>query len=151
VERAFAQLARIHELTAWWDRPAQPGQWLAAGEVALAFADQGRITAQVAEGADLGIVWTRSLQAPLFWAVPAGSPNEAQALEFLAFASAAPQQAAMADRVAAAPALRAATPIAGGQGPHAPQTRATAIPVDDGFWAGPGVALEARLAAFAAR
>jgi len=150
VERAFAQLARIRDLTAWWDRPAQPGLWLAAGEVALAAADQGRIMAQVAEGADLGIVWTRSLQAPLFWAIVAGSPNLAQALEFLAFASATPQQASMADRIAAAPALRAASPAAGGQGPHAPQTRATAIAIDDGFWAGPGVALEARLAAFAA-
>lgn len=148
-DRAFAKLAGIRDATAWWDRPAQPGLWLAGGEVVMAAAPNGRITAlNVAEGRDIGILWAQSLSVMLSWAIARGSPNRAVAMDFLAYAGGPAPQAALAAAIGYAPVSRAA-PLPPGPGPAT--VRAASLPIEEGFWAGPaGVALEARFAAFVA-
>ncbi len=148
-DRALAKLATIRDATAWWDRPAQPGLWLAGGEVAMAAAPNGRIGAlNQAQGRDLGIVWAQSLRVMLYWAIAKDSPNQAAALDFLAYAGGPAPQAALAAAIGYAPVARAA-PLPPRPGPAT--VRAASLPLDDAFWAGPaGLALEARFAAFVA-
>ena len=71
---------------AWFERGSQPPQWLAAGEVALTVAYNGRISAaNASDGRNFAIVWTNNIFTLDSWVIMKGSPNKARALEFLKF------------------------------------------------------------------
>lgn len=57
VERAFAKLDEIKDDIQWWESGAQPPQWLAAGDVAMTSAYNGRISTAVSEGQDFATIW----------------------------------------------------------------------------------------------
>lgn len=100
VERAFARLDSIRSELQWWERASQPPVWLASGEVTLAAAYNGRIWAANADGGrDLGLRWAGHLFAMASWVVMKGSPNRAQALEFLRFAGRPEVQAELPPRI----------------------------------------------------
>ncbi|MBR0681452.1 ABC transporter substrate-binding protein [Roseomonas eburnea] len=86
VDRAFRKLDSIKADLAWFERGAQPPQWLASGEVALTVAYNGRISAANAtDGRNFAIVWTNNIFTLDSWVIMKGSPNKARALEFLKF------------------------------------------------------------------
>lgn len=87
VSRAFAKLDQLKPNIQWWEAGAQPPQWLAAGDVVMSAAYNGRIAAAQKEGVKLAIVWPGSLYDPEYWAVVKGTPNKALAEKFIAFAS----------------------------------------------------------------
>ncbi len=87
VGRAFAKLDQLKPNIQWWEAGAQPPQWLAAGDVVMSAAYNGRIAAAQKEGVKLAIVWPGSLYDPEYWAVVKGTPNKALAEKFIAFAS----------------------------------------------------------------
>lgn len=64
VSRAFAKLDQLKPNIQWWEAGAQPPQWLAAGDVVMSAAYNGRIAAAQKEGVKLAIVWPGSLYDP---------------------------------------------------------------------------------------
>ena len=62
VTRAFAKLDQIKPHIQWWEAGAQPPQWLAAGDVVMSAAYNGRIAAAQKEGSALAIVERQPLR-----------------------------------------------------------------------------------------
>jgi putative spermidine/putrescine transport system substrate-binding protein len=88
VDRAFDKLAQLKPHLIWWEKGAQPPQMLAAGEVAMVSAYNGRIgAANKNEKKNFRMSWPGSLYTIDSWVIMKGSPNKAQAERFLAFAS----------------------------------------------------------------
>jgi putative spermidine/putrescine transport system substrate-binding protein len=138
--RAFRRLDTIREHIAWWERGAQPAQWLASGEAALAIAYNGRIAAaNVADGRDLGITWGQALLALDSWVIMKGSPNREVALDFLRFAGEPARQARLPPLIPYGMTARGVpgllTPEVLLRLPTAPQNAATAMWLDGRFWA----------------
>ncbi len=99
VDRAFAKLDQLKPNIQWWEAGAQPPQWLAAGDVVMSAAYNGRIAAAQKEGVKLGIVWPGSLYDPEYWAVVKGTPNKALAEKFIAFASQPQTQKTFSEKI----------------------------------------------------
>jgi putative spermidine/putrescine transport system substrate-binding protein len=138
-DRAFRKLETIRPMLAWWERGSQPAQWLAAGEVALSIAYNGRIAAaNVSEGRDLGIVWAQNLYTLDSWVIMRDSPNREKALDFLRFAGQPAVQAGLPPRIPYGVTARGANALLPrevlAQLPSAPQNAATALRIDDRFW-----------------
>ncbi|BDG70176.1 ABC transporter substrate-binding protein [Roseomonas fluvialis] len=139
VDRAFRRLDSIKADIAWFERGAQPPQWLAAGEVTMTVAYNGRISAaNAADGRDFAIVWTNNLFTLDSWVIMKGSPNRARALEFLKFAGQPAVQAGLPPRipygVTAVGANDLLPPAVLAQLPTAPANIATALQISDRFW-----------------
>lgn len=138
-DRAFRKLDSIRAEIAWWDRGSQPPLWLANGEVALACAYNGRISAaNLRDGRDFGIVWRQNLAGLGSWVIMRGSPNKERALDLLRFAGQADVQARLPRLIpygvtaAGAHALLPAPLLA--QLPTAPAHVAAALRLDEQFW-----------------
>lgn len=87
VDRAFKRLETIKSSIVWWEKGAQPPQLLASGEVAMVSAYNGRIAAaNKTDKKNFRITWKNSLYTIDSWAIMKGSPNKAQAEQYLAFA-----------------------------------------------------------------
>ncbi|MBB5691465.1 ABC transporter substrate-binding protein [Roseomonas alkaliterrae] len=139
VDRAFRKLDSIKGELAWWERGAQPPQWLAAGEVALTVAYNGRIAAANAtDNRDFAIVWTNNLYTLDSWVIMKGSPNRARALDFLRFAGQPEVQAGLPPRIPYGVTARGANdrlPAALLPNlPTAPQNLESALQISDRFW-----------------
>ncbi len=138
-DRAFRKLDSIRAEIAWWERGSQPPLWLANGEVALACAYNGRISAaNLRDGRDFGIVWRQNLLGMGSWVILRGSPNKERALDFLNFAGQPAVQAQLARAIpygvtaAGAAALLPAPVLA--QLPTAPALAEAALRLDEAFW-----------------
>jgi putative spermidine/putrescine transport system substrate-binding protein len=138
-DQAFRKLDTIKSELVWWERGAQPAQLLAAGEVALTNAYNGRIdAANRNDGRNFGIVWTNNLFTLDSWVIMRGSPNRARALDFLRFAGEPAVQAGLPPRIPYGVTARAANqhiPAAVlANLPTAPQNAADALEISDRFW-----------------
>jgi putative spermidine/putrescine transport system substrate-binding protein len=138
-DRAFRKLDSIRTHLVWWERGSQPAQWLAAGEVVLTNAYNGRIAAANADdGRDLGIVWDQNLYTLDSWVILRGSPNRDRALDFLRHAGQAAVQANLPPRIPYGVTARDANALLPREVmqrlPTAPPNAATAVRVDDAFW-----------------
>jgi putative spermidine/putrescine transport system substrate-binding protein len=139
VTRAFRKLESIRGMLAWWERGSEPTQWLAAGEVALTAAYNGRIAlANAQDGRDFGIVWRQNLTTLDSWVIMRGSPNRMRALDFLRFAGQPQIQAGLPPRIPygmtaqGVEALLPAPLLA--RLPTAPAHLEEALRIDDRFW-----------------
>jgi putative spermidine/putrescine transport system substrate-binding protein len=139
VDRAFRKLDSIKRDLAWWERGSQPAQWLAAGEVAMTNAYNGRIAAaNTNDGRDFGIAWSQNLYTLDSWVIMRGSPNRQRALDFLGFVGQAQVQAGLPPRIPYGVTARGANalvpPNVLAQLPTAPQNAEAALQIDDRFW-----------------
>lgn len=139
VARAFARLDSIRGDLAWWDRGAQPPQWLASGEVVLTNAYNGRIAAANAtDGRDFGMLWDRNLYTLDSWVIMRGSPNRQFALDFLAFVGTPVVQAMLPPLIPYGVTARGAKallpPPLLATLPTAPANADAALHIDDRFW-----------------
>jgi putative spermidine/putrescine transport system substrate-binding protein len=88
VDRAFNKLSQLKPSLIWWEKGAQPPQMLASGEAAMVSAYNGRIAAaNKTDKKNFRMSWNGSLYTVDSWVIMKGSPNKAQAEQFLAFAS----------------------------------------------------------------
>jgi putative spermidine/putrescine transport system substrate-binding protein len=87
VDRAFAKLDEIKGDIIWWEAGAQPPQLLAAGEVIMTNAYNGRISAANEEGRNFKVVWPQSIYAVDSWVILKNSPHQEAAMKFIEFAS----------------------------------------------------------------
>jgi putative spermidine/putrescine transport system substrate-binding protein len=99
VDRAFKKLDTIKSQVVWWEAGAQAPQLLADGEVVMTSAWNGRIANAIKEGKTFQIVWDAQAPDLDMWSIAKGTPNLDKAYEFLAFASSAEVQSALAPAI----------------------------------------------------
>ena len=112
VDRAFRKLDELKPNLIWWTAGAQPPQMLAAGDVAMTTAYNGRIAAaNNADKKDFKIVWTGSLFTIDSWVILKGSPNVDAATKFLAYMGKPENQAKLPTKITYGVTNKAATPL----------------------------------------
>jgi len=155
VTRAFAKLDQLKPHIQWWEAGAQPPQLLAAGDVVMSSAFNGRIAAAQKEGKNLKIVWNGSIYDFDYWAIPKGSAQKDAALKFIQFASKPENQRVYSGEIPYGPTHKAAVggmdAAVAGSLPTAPANLATAFATNTQFWVEYGEDLEQRFNAWAAR
>ena len=146
IERAFRKLDSIKNEVVWWETGAHPPQMLADGEVVMSTAFNGRIfNAWALEKQPLAIVWDGQVLAATYLNVVAGSPNEALARQFVAFASSTQSMANLTGHISYGPLRRSAIALVGKHfekgiemAPHLPNfppNMANAVLEDPEWWA----------------
>jgi putative spermidine/putrescine transport system substrate-binding protein len=156
VDRAFAKLSEIKPSLIWWESGAQPGQLIASGEVAMASAYNARITAlNRNDGRKLKVVWPGSLYAIDSWVILKGSPNAKDAMDLIAFASTAENQAKQPAVLAYGLTNKAAGSAIPAdlakELPTDPANMANALALDVDFWTDNSEALNQRFNAWLAQ
>ena len=151
--RAFAKLDTIKDYLLWWQRPNEPIDMLAAGDVVMTTALNGRVFDAETSGAAIAALWDGQLYGLDVFGIVKDSPARERAMEFVAFASSAPPLAHMASRVPYGPARRSANalvednPITGVRMPPflptAPDNFVNALLIDPAWWAENGASLRA--------
>ena len=146
IDRAFRKLDAIKSDVIWWETGAQPPQMLADGEVAMSTAFNGRIfNAWALEDQPLEIVWDGQVLAATYLNVVSGSPNEALARQFVAFATTTQSMANLAGYISYGPLRRSAIELVDvhfergmPMAPHLPnypQNMTNALQEDPEWWA----------------
>jgi putative spermidine/putrescine transport system substrate-binding protein len=155
VDRAFRKLDTIKPHLQWWEAGAQPPEWLAAGDVIMTSAYNGRITAANKEGKNFKIVWNNQNYALDSWVVVKGSPNRDLAMQFIAFASRPENQKNLAPIIPYGPthvkAVEQTDPKVVPDLPTAKENLKTALVNDTEFWVNYEEELNERFAAWAAQ
>ena len=160
VDRAFDVLSRIAGNLRFWTSGEEPVALLQSGEVVLSTAYNGRVAAAYLSGAtEIKSIYEGQILDEEWFAIVSGTPNEAAALDFLAYVAEPVQQAAQARWIPYGPMRRSALKIieAGepwfhsGQPvlPHLPSREdriENALVLDSEFWADHGEALTNRFA-----
>lgn len=153
VQRAFRKLDQIKPDIQWWESGAQPLQWLAAGDVVMTSAYNGRVTSAQAEGQSFEMQWNGSLYDLDHWAIVKGSPKKALAENFIAFASAPVQQKNFVEAIPYGPSNSKTVALVdakvGSKLPTAPDNLKNARATDAEFWIDHGEDLEERFIAWA--
>ncbi len=158
---AFRRLERIRDVITWWEDPEEPARLLASGEVALASGYNGRFfDAAVNRGLPIQTIWESQVYEYSVWGIPQGSPHVEHAREFIRFATAPRQLAALSSRISYGPSRLSANALLwqhAGSGqdirPHLPTYApnfARGIPRDHEWYAQTRPRLEARFEAWLA-
>lgn len=139
VDRAFRKLDSIKADLAWFERGSQPPQWLAAGEVAMTVAYNGRISAaNASDGRNFAIVWANNVFTLDSWVIMKGSPNKAKAIEFLKFVGRPDIQAGLPPKIPYGVTAKGVNERLPAEVlpnlPTAPQNMANALHLSDRFW-----------------
>ena len=139
VDRAFASLDRIkQDVTVWWEAGAQPAQLLAAGDVWLGSAWNGRIYSAAQAGQPVALDWEGGIISSDWWVIPRGAKNSDAAQDFIAFASSADPQAALTSFIPYGPVNRIAIerlePDVLKDLPTAPENLAKQVMIDAQWW-----------------
>ena len=139
VDQAFAKLDELKDDIVWWESGAQPLQLLGSGEVVMTSAYNGRISGiNRTEGTNFQVVWPGSIYAVDSWVILKGSPNAEQAMDFIAFASAAENQSKLPEYIAyGLPNTEAAAMVPDelkGDLPTTPENLEGAIALETDFW-----------------
>lgn len=106
---ALDRIAAIDDLH-WWEDGETPVRMLADNEVVMASGYNGRFfSAMVEQDLPIEILWDGQIQQHEVWAVPRHAPNSEAAREFIRFATATEQQAALANLIPYGPSRQSAT------------------------------------------
>jgi putative spermidine/putrescine transport system substrate-binding protein len=139
-DRAFKMLDRIKNHMVWWNAGAQAPQLLADSEVVMTTAYNGRIYNAVQnEQKPFKIIWDGQVMDVDYWAIPTGTDKKDQAMEFLKFATAAPQLARQSKFISYGPPRKSAAAIVDDSMkahiPTAPGNMKKALATSGEFWA----------------
>jgi putative spermidine/putrescine transport system substrate-binding protein len=156
VDRAFKKLDELKPNIVWWEAGAQPLQFLASGEVAMASAYNGRITGiNRSENRKFKVVWPGSIYAVDSWAILKDAENKEAGMDFIAFASQPENQAKLPQYVAyGLPAKDAAAIVPDeykADLPTEPENMKDALAIDVDFWIDNAEALTQRFNAWLAQ
>jgi putative spermidine/putrescine transport system substrate-binding protein len=139
-DRAFAMLDSVKDTAVWWEAGAQPPQLLADGEVAMTTAYNGRLfNAIVNEKKPFVIVWDGQVWDLDLWAIPKGTRNLKNALEFVAFSTDTVRNWYQSNYISYGPVRRSAQGLLSPEmEPHMPTAKANfrnALQNNYQFWA----------------
>jgi len=139
VDRAFNKLTQLKPSLIWWEKGAQPPQMLASGEAVMVDAYNGRIdAANVKDKKNFKIVWTNNLYTIDSWVIMKGSPNKAQAEQFLVFVNDPGNQKNLPTKIAYGVTTKAAVgmidPKVLSNLPTAPDNFKGSLYISDKFW-----------------
>ena len=158
--RAFAKLDTIKDQVVWWDAGAQAPQLLADGEVAMTASYSGRIVdAMVTMNKPFRIIWDGQVYEVEGFVIPKGAPHEAEARQFVTFATTPESLAAFGAAIGYGPARRSAWPLVTAQPrgeavapnlPTAAGNMTTALASSNAFWADHDTQLAERFSAWLA-
>ncbi len=151
VQRAFRKLDQLKPYLVWWSTDAEAPKLLESGEVLMTSAPaEGVIAAQRGEGGPaypaFAVQWAGSLTTVESWAIPAGAPDPALAVKFLAFA-ADPKNEKRLPALggyggAATGANDGLPPTVAAASPSAPVNLSTGLMIDEAFWRDNGAKLD---------
>ncbi|MBM3597288.1 MAG: extracellular solute-binding protein [Alphaproteobacteria bacterium] len=111
VERAFKSLDKIKSSTLFWNTGAQSAQILIDGEVEVSATWNGRVHDPKLGGAPVDYHFNQALFVSDAWAIPKGAPNKKEAMEFIAMAMSAKNQADFSAIIPYGPTNTAAMPM----------------------------------------
>lgn len=155
VDRAFKKLDELRPNIQWWDAGAQPAQFLVSGDVAMSTVFSGRIITAQKAGQPLDIVWNGAIADYDYWVIPKGSPMKDDAMKFINYTVAAPQQNAFLALQPGGPVnTQALAKMDAAQLknlPNTPEHAKIGVVNDREFWDEHGDDLDQRFAAWAAR
>ena len=103
VDRALNKLDTIREQIVWWETGGQLQQQLAAGEVALASAWNGRVQQEIDAGTPVKSQWNQNLQTADYLVVPKGTAHKEQAMELIAYCVSGKNNQRLSEFIAYAP------------------------------------------------
>lgn len=154
-ERAFRKLEQLRPYIAWWSKPAEPAQLLAAGQVALTTSPATTIAGLRAKRRTaFAITFDGALFSRLALAVPRAAPSPDMAWLAVTLAADPLRQLALARATGLAPGRLAAVALLGADAAESPSLAGNlkrGLDVDEGFWQENGARLAARFAAFLAK
>lgn len=155
IDRAFAKLDELKPHLQWWEAGAQPPEWLAAGDVVMSTAYNGRITAAQKEGQPFEISWDGQVYAIDSWVIVRGSPKQEKAVEFIKYASQPTNQARLPQTIPYGPthvdAIAEIPEEVVPNLPTAPQNLETALRNDTEYWIDREESLDERFNAWIAQ
>lgn len=155
VDRAFASLDRIKPDILWWTSGAEPIERLAAGDVAMSAAFNGRVASANQSGRNFALLWDGQVYGIDYWGIVKGTPNRKAAERFVAFASRPEVQAEFPRHITYGVTNRKAIalidPKLAAQLPTTPKNMETAVGLNTAFWADHGESLDARFATWRSR
>ena len=112
IDRAFAKLDTIKDHVVFWSAGSKPLELVSSGEVVMSIVYNGRAGAAIlSEGASLDYIWEGQVLDADWVAIPKGSKNKAEAVEFLKHATSCASQAAQAKYITYMPMRSCGTKI----------------------------------------
>ena len=100
IPRAIAKLDTIKEDIVWWESGAQSQELIGSGEVAMAMVWNGRgHSAKHTDNKPVEIQWNQQIVTADYFVVPKGTPNKQAAMEFIAWATCANNNAAVSEKI----------------------------------------------------
>jgi putative spermidine/putrescine transport system substrate-binding protein len=111
VPRALAKLDTIKDSIVWWSSGAKSQEQIGSGEVVMSQMWNGRSwSAKNVDNKPVEIQWNQQLLVADYWVVPKGTPNKDQAMQFVAWASCANNNAAVSNYIPYGPPNKFAEP-----------------------------------------
>ncbi|NIA70150.1 extracellular solute-binding protein [Pelagibius litoralis] len=163
INRAFAKLDTIKDEIVWWENGKEPGQLLAREAVLMTSTYSSRIFKDIAvDQKAYTLIWDHQVWDADFWAVPKGSRNKYQAVDFIRFATSTEPLAELTRWTPYGPARKSSTALVGAYAPADgvdmtsllptyPDNLTTALRNSTAFWAENGEALVERFNAWLAK
>lgn len=144
IGRALAKLSTLKGSLIWWSSSADAIAMLNDGRAAFATVLDGDVYDAAQHKHPVGVLWDRQLYELDVFGVPKGNPRKDVAMDFVRFATEAPQLARVASWVPYGPARRSALPLVGKNPelgidmtpylPTLPAHFANAFAIDDEWW-----------------
>jgi putative spermidine/putrescine transport system substrate-binding protein len=111
LERAIAKLDTIKDDIVWWESGAQSQELIGSGEVAMSMIWNGRgYSAKHTDGKPVEMQWNQQILTADYFVVPKGTPNKQVAMEFIAWATCANNNAAVSEKIPYGPTNKNAKP-----------------------------------------
>ncbi|HUP54332.1 MAG TPA: ABC transporter substrate-binding protein [Methylomirabilota bacterium] len=100
VDRAIKKLDTIKDDIVWWESGAQSQELIGSGEVAMSMIWNGRgYSAKHTDNKPVEIQWNQQIVTADYFVVPKGTPNKQVAMEFIAWATCANNNAAVSNKI----------------------------------------------------
>ena len=100
LDRAIKKLDTIKDDIVWWESGAQSQELIGSGEVAMSMIWNGRgYSAKHTDGKPVEMQWNQQILTADYFVVPKGTPNKQVAMEFIAWATCANNNAAVSNKI----------------------------------------------------
>jgi putative spermidine/putrescine transport system substrate-binding protein len=100
VDRAIKKLDTIKDDIVWWGSGAESQELIGSGEVAMSMIWNGRgYSAKHTDNKPVEMQWNQQILTADYFVVPKGTPNKQVAMEFIAWATCANNNAAVSEKI----------------------------------------------------